>query len=209
MQTKKNKKQNSYTTSSFFQKKPTSTRLRDLNLLQRAYHYLKNTNPSGDSKRKQMRGVQLAQQLVDPKINSVQTILLALADKIAQIKAGYHVDVSEVIQSKDNSLQYPREYNKSDSAAAWMHYVNCLLNIPMEDSIIETDVYNYSQNLEEEGSGTIENETNASTTESNTLTTESSVDTTDNQPEEGTSTETPADGSNFFTQFLNRFRRNN
>ncbi|MEM9885316.1 MAG: hypothetical protein AAF849_05430 [Bacteroidota bacterium] len=130
----------------FFDKKPQTARLHDLKQLQAACDYLKNSNPSGDSQRKQMRGVQLAQQLIDPKIESVQTILAVLELKKQQLLTGQILPESEVNTLEDNTRRYPNDYFAPDYDKAWMHYVNSLLRIPMEDSLIETDVYNYVNN---------------------------------------------------------------
>ena len=135
---KKSKVQN----FSFFKKKHRKHQ-HDLLRLQRAYDYLSNINPSGDRDRKQLRGIQLAQQLVDPHIQSVQSILSALASKIAFLQAGGQETGMEANESKDNCHQYPTGFHAADYDAAWIHYVNCLLGIPKEDSVIETDVYNY------------------------------------------------------------------
>jgi len=139
----KKKENNKPPSKVFFQKKPQRSSLHDLQQLQAACDYLKSSNPSADSQRKQMRGVQLAQQLVDPNIQSVQTILAVLELKKQQLLAGQNLPESGVNEMEDSSRRYPLEYQTSDYDRAWMHYVDSLLHIPMEDSIIETDVYNY------------------------------------------------------------------
>ena len=203
----KKKKYTSNTT--FFQKKPHPPRQHDLLRLQRAYAYLNNTNPSGNSKRKQLRGIQLAQQLVDPHINSIQTVLTALANKITQLKIGYPMETPGVNAAEDNCRRYPCEYNTSDYDAAWLHYVNCLMGIPEEDSIIETDIYNYA------GSATT-NEENGNEEdggpEVEVPVSENEEEVGGTQPEPGLPAPIADEGSSrpgFFSRLLNRFRPNN
>lgn len=153
MQTKESKESPAHSSRLFFQKRSAPARQHDLLQLQRAYRYLNNANPSGDRSRKQMRGVQLAQQLVDPNIHSVQAVLVALAGIMARLQVGYPMIAPLVNENEDNCRRYPCGYDTTNYDAAWLHYVNCLLGIPDEDSIIETDVYNYSKPKNTDGEG--------------------------------------------------------
>lgn len=196
------KKKSNIQYGSFFQKKPQPSLQRDLLRLRRAYHYLSNTNPSGDSKRKQMRGIQLAQQLVDPHLNTVQAILSALADKINKLETGIPLKGTAINEAEDNCRRYPREFKSADFDAAWLHYVNCLMGIPEADSIIETDVYNYAEikesiEVDEEEEGE-ENLPEAEPPNDN--------------DEDGLEPTTPSAGDagtppGFFARLFNRFRR--
>lgn len=126
---------------SFFQK---VTCQRDLHRLQQAYRYLSSNNAS-DGQHKKMRGVQLAQRLIDPRINSIQVVLAGLQLKMMQLSSGKAVETSSILESEDSCNRYPCDYQTGDNNAAWMHFVNCLLRFSEEESIIDTDVYNYSK----------------------------------------------------------------
>lgn len=138
---RKKKKNNIIQHQPFFQKTSCQGEFRRV---QQAYRYLSSNN-FYDGQHKKMRGVQLAQRLIDPRINSIQAVLAGLQLKMEQLSSGKAVETSSILESEDSCNRYPCDYQTGDYNVAWIHFVNCLLRFSEEESIIDTDVYNYSK----------------------------------------------------------------
>lgn len=119
------------------------SRQRDLPRLQQAYHYL-TSSTAYDKTNKHLRGLELAQQLVDPNIKNIQTVLDVLKHKMTLLQSDAPIETTSMLTTEDSCNQYPCDYTTDDQYAAWMHYVNCLLRFSEEESLIDSEVYHYA-----------------------------------------------------------------
>ena len=141
----------------FFGKATNMGQNRSLSNLKRIYHLLHSPNPSGDRNRHHLRAIQLAQQLINPQIQSVQPILADLKKSMEKLQSG-SLSFRDRVGMEDSCRRYPLTGYGQSSCAEWINFALCFMQIPTEDSIIETDVYNYADPRRREPIEVVESE---------------------------------------------------